>query len=128
FEIWGPLLCGGTVVGLERDVLLSPRELARALRERRVTTLFLTTALFNQVAQEEPSAFSTVRAVLFGGEAVSPAWVRAVLAAGRPERLLHVYGPTEVTTFSTWQEVREIAEGAETVAIGRPIANTRAYV
>ena len=30
-----------------------------------------------------------------------------VLEKGQPERLLHVYGPTETTTFATWQEVYE---------------------
>jgi thioesterase domain-containing protein len=39
-----------------------------------------------------------------------------------------VYGPTEATTFATWHEVREVPEAATTVPIGRPIANTEAYV
>jgi thioesterase domain-containing protein/acyl carrier protein len=54
--------------------------------------------------------------------------VREVLAHGAPARLLHVYGPTETTTFATWYEVRDIPEPAQTVPIGRPIANTTAYV
>ncbi|MCP4655940.1 MAG: amino acid adenylation domain-containing protein, partial [bacterium] len=43
-------------------------------------------------------------------------------------RLLHVYGPTESTTFATWQEVREVAEDARTVPIGGPLANTELWV
>ena len=47
----------------------------------------------------------------------------------RPRRLLHVYGPTESTTFSTWHRVaRRGRDGAVTVPIGRPLANTRVYV
>ncbi|HEY4595200.1 MAG TPA: condensation domain-containing protein, partial [Thermoanaerobaculia bacterium] len=41
---------------------------------------------------------------------------------------LHVYGPTESTTYATWELVREVPPGAATVPIGRPIANTRAHV
>ena len=41
---------------------------------------------------------------------------------------MHVYGPTETTTFATWHEVREVAADAATVPIGRPIANTEVYV
>jgi acyl carrier protein len=42
---------------------------------------------------------------------------------------LHVYGPTETTTFATWHLVVEgVEDGAATVPIGRPIANTEAYV
>jgi acyl carrier protein len=59
---------------------------------------------------------------------VDPHWVRVALKEGRPERLLHVYGPTESTTFATWEEVKEVDEKAHTIAIGRPVANTRAYV
>ena len=65
---------------------------------------------------------------MFGGEAVDPAKVRAVLRDGAPRHLLHVYGPTEVTTYSTWYPVIAVDESAVTVPIGRPIANTTAYV
>src|SRR5262249_20215536 len=118
FEIWGALLRGGTSVGIGRGVTLAPAELARSLRELESSTIFLTTALFNQVAREEPAAFAGLREVLFGGEAVDPQWVRAVLAAGPPRRLLHVYGPTESTTFSSWHLLRGVPAGAWTIPIG----------
>ncbi|WP_197081938.1 non-ribosomal peptide synthase/polyketide synthase, partial [Silvibacterium bohemicum] len=126
FEIWGALLNGGCVVILPRETTLSTDAISRALRELRIDSLFLTTALFNQIARETPQAFSGLRDLLFGGEAVDPACVREVLAHGAPRRLLHVYGPTENTTFSTWH----LVEGAEdvTVPIGRPVGNTRVYV
>ncbi|MBV9774839.1 MAG: amino acid adenylation domain-containing protein, partial [Gemmatimonadetes bacterium] len=128
FEVWGALLNGAALVGIPRDAALAPEELVGAVGARGITTLFLTTALFNQVAREHPGAFGTLRTVLFGGEAVDPAAVRRVLAAGGPERLLHVYGPTENTTFSTWHRVREVPDGARTVPIGAPVAQTTAYV
>jgi len=128
FEIWGALLNGARLVVIPSDTALSPPGLAEALARHGVTTLFLTTALFNQVAREHPAAFRGLRQVLFGGEAVEPRWVEAVLRAGGPARLLHVYGPTETTTFATWHEVRAVADGAATVPIGRPIANTEIYV
>ena len=84
--------------------------------------------MFNLVADADPRAFETVHHVIFGGEAPDPKRVREVVTQGAPKRLLHVYGPTEVTTFATWFEVREVLESAQTVPIGRPIANTTAYV
>jgi amino acid adenylation domain-containing protein len=127
FEVWGALLNGGRLVGLERATVLSPGLLAAALRREGVSALFLTTALFNQVAREAPGGLAPLRAVLFGGEAVDPAAVGAVLRAGPPARLLHVYGPTETTTFATWQRVEAVQEG-ETVPIGKPLANGTLYV
>ncbi|HKH43542.1 MAG TPA: amino acid adenylation domain-containing protein, partial [Thermoanaerobaculia bacterium] len=128
FEVWGALLNGATAVVVPRDVVLAPVALADLLRRERVTALFLTTALFNQVVREAPDAFSTVRQVLFGGEAVDPRAVARALEQEGPERLLHVYGPTESTTFATWHRVRAVAPGAATVPIGRPLANTSLYV
>ncbi|HSS48358.1 MAG TPA: amino acid adenylation domain-containing protein, partial [Thermoanaerobaculia bacterium] len=128
FEIWGPLLNGGRVVVLDRDTVASPHRLAKALRERGVTTLFLTGALFNQMADEEPAAFAGLRCVLTGGEAADPNRFHAVLAAGAPDRLANIYGPTECTTFALWEPVVAVSEGAVSLPIGRPIANTRVCI
>jgi amino acid adenylation domain-containing protein len=128
FEIWGALLNGGCVVGISREVSLSPQDFAEELKAHRITTLFLTTALFNQMAAEVPGAFETLRQVLFGGELVDPRYVREVLNHRPPQRLLHVYGPTETTTFATWFEIRHVPDNTRTIPIGRPISNTTAYI
>ncbi|MEP7010534.1 MAG: amino acid adenylation domain-containing protein [Acidobacteriota bacterium] len=128
FEIWGALANGAGFVIIEKDVALSPRDFAEVLRRERITTTFLTTALFQQIVREEPSAFATLREVLFGGEAVDPRWSRELLAGRPPERLLHVYGPTESTTFASWHLIEKVAEGARTIPIGLPLANTSIYV
>ncbi|HEU0298103.1 MAG TPA: amino acid adenylation domain-containing protein, partial [Longimicrobium sp.] len=128
FEVWGALLNGGAVVGIDRDTALDPDRLADALRDGRITTAFVTTALFNQVARLRPGAFGALRHLLFGGEAVDPAAVRAVLRAGAPGRLLHVYGPTESTTYATWHLVEGVPEHAATLPVGIPLANTSALV
>ena len=127
FEVWGPLLNGAQVAGITREVTLSPPAFAEELGEQGVTTLFLTTALFNQLAREAPQALAG-RTVLFGGEAVDPQWVRRALECAAPRRLLHVYGPTETTTFATWHQVTEVAASADNVPIGKAIANTTRYV
>jgi len=128
FEFWGALLNGARIVPIAKTTALAPRALAATLAAERVSVLFITTALFNAVARDLPAAFAPLRCVLFGGEAVEPRFVREVLRAGPPERLLHVYGPTEATTFATWHEVRAVDEGSASVPIGRPIAHTDAFV
>lgn len=128
FEIWSTLAAGARLVGLAKDTVIDPARFAAAVREHGVSTVFLTTALFHQIARERPDAFAPLRTVLFGGEACDPRRVRQVLAAGGPERLLHVYGPTETTTFATWHEVTGVAKDARTVPIGRPLGATVAVV
>jgi len=130
FELWGALLHGARLVGIAKQVTLLPEALAAAIRAHRITAMFLTTALFNQMARDEPAALRRVAHLLFGGEAVDPLRVREVLEVDGREagRLLHVYGPTESTTFTTWHPVREVPDGARTIPIGAALANTEVCV
>ncbi|BAY12154.1 non-ribosomal peptide synthetase [Calothrix sp. NIES-2098] len=128
FEIWGALLNGAQLVGISKDVILSPQELALQLKQKGISVLFLTTALFQQIARDFPQAFSTLRYLLFGGETIDIRWVRKILKHGKPQNLIHVYGPTENTTFSTYYPVQEVAESATSIPIGRPISNTQIYI
>jgi acyl-CoA synthetase (AMP-forming)/AMP-acid ligase II len=84
--------------------------------------------LFNELAREDGTIFQPLNQVLFGGEAVTPHWVHHVIECGPPKRLLHVYGPTECTTFATFYPVTHVDKDAGTIPIGRPISNTIAYV
>jgi amino acid adenylation domain-containing protein len=128
FEAWGAFLNGATLVGIPRDVLLSPPALYRMLREERITTLYQTTALLNQLSREVPDVFAPLRDVLFGGQAVDADSVRRLLKAGGPERLLHMYGPTETTAWCSWEQVTHVAEDALTVSVGRATGNQRTYL
>ncbi|MBW4493171.1 MAG: amino acid adenylation domain-containing protein [Oscillatoria princeps RMCB-10] len=128
FEIWGALLNGAKLVIFTKETVLSPRYFASSLRAQGITTLFVTTALFNQIVQEVPSAFQSLRFLLFGGEAVDQRRVLQALESGGPQHLLHVYGPTENTTFSTWYRVEKVERGAATIPIGKAIANSETYI
>jgi amino acid adenylation domain-containing protein len=128
FEVWGALLNGAQLAILPRDLLLAPERLHEQLRQDRITVMFVTTAVLNQVAVRAPGAFATLRCLLFGGEAADPGSVRVILERGAPQHLLHLYGPTETTTFATWHRVEAVAEGATTIPIGRPVSNTEIYI
>ena len=129
YELWSPLLAGARVVLVDKETLLAPEALAHCLRAQRVTDLFITTALFNRISHELPHAFASLGQLLFGGEACSPDAIARVLERGAPGQLLHVYGPTECTTFATGFALRAERFLADRQApIGMPLANTRAYV
>jgi amino acid adenylation domain-containing protein len=128
FEIWGALLNGATLVGIDRDVLLSAPLLGQALRAQGITHLYQTAALFNQHVREQVDVYAGLRQLVFGAEAVGTESVRRMLRDGKPARVLHEYGPTEATVWCTLEEVEEVEEGAPTVSIGRPIPNARGYV
>jgi len=128
FEIWGALANGTTVVVAKQETVLDPEAYADFLAREAITALFLTTSLFNRVAERRPAAFAGVATAMAGGEKVDPRWIRRVLEAGPPGRLLNVYGPTESTTFALWHPIEPGDAEGEAVPIGRPLANTTAHL
>ncbi|HEX2187552.1 MAG TPA: non-ribosomal peptide synthetase, partial [Longimicrobiaceae bacterium] len=128
WEVWGALLNGARLAGIPRETALDPDALGAALRAQGVTQAFLPTALFHRVAGERPEALAGLRYLVVGGEAMDPVRSAAVLAAGGPGALVNGYGPTEGTTFSTWHRVRGGEEPSAPLPLGRPVANTGAWV
>ena len=127
FEIWGGLL-NGARLGIPRPGLLSIPDLAAAIERFDVSILFLTTALFGRLVDSGLPAFARIRQLLTGGEVASPAHMCRFIAMYPGCRLIAVYGPTENTTFSTWHPLPTAAAVGSNVPIGRPIANSTAYV
>lgn len=131
FEIWGALLNGAALVIVPRETLLAPAALRREIDSSSITTLFLTTALFNEYASTAPGMFAGLAHLIFGGEVADPKAVRRVLDASPPARLINAYGPTETTTFALWHEIPvngAAFDDTRPVPIGRPLANTRVHI
>jgi amino acid adenylation domain-containing protein len=127
FEIWGCLLNGGRLVVFPPG-LPSMKVLAGALRAHRITTLWLTAGLFHAMVDSELESLQAVRQLLAGGDVLSVPHVRKVLHGCPAVTLINGYGPTENTTFSCCYPLRNPTRVGLSVPIGRPIANTQAYV
>jgi amino acid adenylation domain-containing protein len=129
FEIWGALLNGGRLEIIAKDELLDPRQFAATFAHREITAAFVTTPWFHQIAAEVPEAFGTLRYLLVGGDVLDPATARAVLESARPPlAMIHVYGPTETTTFATAHRIAAVPRDATRIPIGRAIANTTVHL
>ena len=128
FELWSPLLSGGTCV-IFRDRMPGIMRLAKVVREGRVNCLWLTASLFNHVIDGDCECLATVGHVITGGEALSIAHVRRALINLPGIRLSNGYGPTEATTFTSMHAIDpHDAFHRGNVPIGRPLANTTCYV
>ncbi|UUM21367.1 non-ribosomal peptide synthetase [Mycoavidus sp. SF9855] len=128
FEVWAPLLNGGRIVIINADTFTDPQRLANALCRHKVTSLFLTTVLFNQFVLAIGPALAQLKYLLCGGEQEKRESFVELLKNGGPSHLIHCYGPTESTTFSTTYEVSRLDDQLDRLPIGRPIANTRLYL
>lgn len=128
-EMWMALLNGACLVGIDRDVMISPAHLAAFVREQRLTTVFVTTSLFHEVIRNQPAAFATVPQLIIGGEAADPAAVHAAREHLPPGgRLLSGYGPTEASTFSTVYDTAALPVEADNVPIGTAIDRTTLHI
>lgn len=118
FELFVPLAHGGRVVLLENALALG--ELAPSAGVR------LVNSVPSAVAQllRTKGLPRSVRTVCLAGEPLSTGLVQQIHAGSSAERVFDLYGPSEDTTYSTF--ALRSPKGPET--IGRPIANTRAYV
>ncbi len=100
--------------------------IASQIVRHRVTHLQCTPSLLRTVLLDSAGAgaLKQIDVLMLGGEALPQALVAEVVPAIRG-RLLNMYGPTETTI---WSATAHIANAAEPVTIGRPIANTQIYL
>jgi amino acid adenylation domain-containing protein/non-ribosomal peptide synthase protein (TIGR01720 family) len=121
-EIYLPLLAGARVVLADRETASDGVRL-RALLESSAVTVMQATPATWRMLMDAGWAGSSQLTILVGGEALPHDLARELLRRGRA--VWNLYGPTETTIWST---VDGIQHGSEQVTIGRPIANTCAFV
>ncbi|WP_337661786.1 non-ribosomal peptide synthetase [Actinoalloteichus sp. AHMU CJ021] len=127
YEIWVPLLRGATVV-VSPPGDLDVAVLTRMVTEHGVSAVFVTTALFGLLTEQDPGVWSRLGQVWTGGEAARPpVWSRA-RAASPDTEFVHVYGPTEATTFAVCGAVPATELAAGRVPLGRPMDGVRMWV
>ncbi|HEY0844906.1 MAG TPA: amino acid adenylation domain-containing protein [Noviherbaspirillum sp.] len=126
FDFHAALANGLTLCIPDQETVLDPLALAAFVVRHGVNVSFITTALFNRVVDEAPEMLAHFRRLYFGGQEASLPHVRRALERMGPDALVHVYGPTECTTFATWHPVTadDLQAQAVRLPIGRPIAHT----
>ena len=136
WEIWGALSYGGRLVVVPYWLSRTPEAFLELLRRERVTVLNQTPSAFRQLMKAEAAEEKGVtpglalRLVIFGGEALEPAWLREWFDAHGDEhpRLVNMYGITETTVHVTYRELRREDVELGKSAIGRPIPDLSLYI
>lgn len=126
FEIWASLLNGFELYIIKKQDLLDPTLLEKYLIANKITILWLTAPLFNQLSENNPAMFKTARVLITGGDVLSPKHINAVKKACPNLIIINGYGPTENTTFSTCFTIDKYYE--QSIPIGFPIANSTCFV
>nr|WP_233223903.1 non-ribosomal peptide synthetase [Amycolatopsis sp. CA-128772] len=121
-ELLGGLVAGDPVVLADDVTATDPHALAALVRETGAQVLTVVPSLLDTFAEDaEAGAFGSVTTWITSGEPLSEALAGKVAARWPSAKLVNLYGCSEVAGDS-------LAQVCGPVAIGRPIANTRAYV
>jgi len=121
-ELQLPLTLGATVVIASRDDAIEGRALSALLERHRATVMQATPVTWRLLLAAGWTPKTPFKA-LVGGEALPRDLAEQLLARG--VELWNLYGPTETTVWSTCARITGTANG---ITIGKPIANTTAYL
>ncbi|MFI6945715.1 amino acid adenylation domain-containing protein [Streptomyces sp. NPDC050422] len=139
WELWGALAHGGELLVPDYALTRSPVDFHRMVRERGVTVLNQTPSAFYRFIEADRHAgepATTLRRIIFGGEALDPARLRGWVeryGTGSPE-LVNMYGITETTVHVTHRVLSDETFGADVGAgtgvspIGGPVPGLDTYL
>ncbi|MCP4163144.1 MAG: amino acid adenylation domain-containing protein, partial [Deltaproteobacteria bacterium] len=125
YEIWAPLINKVQIILTKKENTLDTVILGNTLLKNNITVLHLIPQLYDQLIHEDISVFQNLRLFLIGGDLVKPSNVCRLKKLYPHIRILHMYGPTENTTFSTCFEVEK---EYEKLPLGKPVNNCFIYV
>ena len=120
FEIFVPLSWGGRVVLVENALALPALP-----ANTKVSLINTVPSVLTQLMKLGPLP-SSVHTVNLAGEALPITLVQQLQQLPHVQKIYNLYGPSEDTTYSTCAPLHD--EASSHVPIGKPIANTQAYV
>jgi amino acid adenylation domain-containing protein len=126
-EILTPLLAGGRLVLARPHGHQDPGYLVRTIVRHRVTILHLVPSTLRMLLEvPDLKACRSLRHVFCGGDVLTQDLARRFFEL-LDAQLHYVYGPTEAAITSVFYSIpRDCSD--EIIPIGRPVANTQAYV
>jgi amino acid adenylation domain-containing protein len=126
FEIWGSLLNGLVLHLAAKEKILDANVFKDIIARCKISTIWLTSSLFNQFVEVGIDIFSGLKNLLVGGEALSPLHINRIKTKFPGLKVINGYGPTENTTFSTTYTINK--KYNQRIPIGKPINNSSAFI
>ncbi len=122
-EIYLALISGGTVALARRHLAADGEELARFLAANKASIVHATPTTWNLLLQAGFTGRGLKRCI--GAEPLPAELFTRLMDTAEDTPLYNFYGPTETTVWSTFHRFES---SAESIVIGRPIANTEIYI
>jgi len=126
FEIWGALLNGAELHVIKKMDLVNPEYLKTYLISKKISVLWITSALFNQMIEADATMFRGLRRIFTGGDVISIKHVNMLMDACPKLLITNCYGPTECVAFTNTFNIK--IRPTKRIPLGGPISNTTGYV
>lgn len=130
WEIFGSTLTGGTLVIASKETVTDSYQLLDLLEKEKITILNQVPSSFYQLSgtEEERGGNYALRYLIFGGEKLNPKRLEKWHEKHRETKIVNMYGITETTVHSTYQEIgeKEIQMGVST--IGKGLSTLQIYI
>jgi tyrocidine synthetase-3 len=128
WELFLPLISGGTLVLERRENIASPEQLAQIVRDNNVNMVqFVPSGLRLFCEAGMMGGIPSVKTIFSGGETLSTRLEAQVLRSDFKGDLINLYGPTEASIFASWNKC-DPKSPYQKVPIGRPVANAALYI
>jgi amino acid adenylation domain-containing protein len=130
WEIFGPLLQGVRLVILPDQVVKDPQALVQGLAKNQITRIVLVPSLLQAIVDTSIDLASQLTQLKYwftSGEVISVTLAKRFQSRMPQSILINLYGSSEVSADVTYYDTRSQSI-MNSVPIGRPIANTQAYI
>lgn len=129
WELFWPLMYGGVVCPVRKDIVKNPWELAQWLIDTKINIMHFVPSLFGEFVhalEGEDYSFRDLRWLIFSGEALPMSYINEWIDRhGMTVKLANLYGPTEASIDVTYHIIdkRPGSDGESQIPIGKPIDN-----
>lgn len=130
WEMYGALLFGGKLIVIPKEMTRAALEYANLLHKEKVTVLNQTPSSFYNVQDTYLNTYSStsIRYVIFGGEALAPRRLLDWNNKFSNCRLINMYGITETTVHVTYKEIKKKDIETGVSNIGKAIPTLKCYI
>ncbi|RCX09587.1 amino acid adenylation domain-containing protein [Anaerobacterium chartisolvens] len=128
WELFWPLMYGGTVCPVRKETLKNPWKLARWIADAKISIMHFVPSLFGEfinAIEGDSYDFSGLRWLIFSGEALPMSYIQKWIDRnGMSAGLANLYGPTEASIDVTCHIInkRPGEDGETRIPIGKPIS------
>jgi amino acid adenylation domain-containing protein len=131
FDLYCPLMTGGSLTLVPKQLQLFPIRLLEIMEKRRITiwkTVSSLLAYFVKARALSPGRLDDVRTIIFSGENLPTKYLIEWMRTYPDKEFYNAYGPTEATGISTCYRVEDIPSSPDiAIPIGKACTNTEVF-